>query len=182
MSVADSDAATLSYAGNLPLAWRPLADDEPAQGFEHENLSTLFAVAALEDHRELPNDDGPLQQEILRLHQKVDLLVNMLSSLIRAQAQLPPSRPLQLSARRVIWRGDATPPPLNARILVEIHLHRGLAQPLRLPARVVAAADAGDAEAAFEPLGEAVLAALERHIFLHHRRSIAGARHQSTSR
>lgn len=176
MSGAGHSAAALSYDDHLPLQWLPLGDDDAAQEHEHENLSTLFAVAALEEHRELPAVDGPLHDEIHRLHQKMDLLVNMMSSLIRAQTRLPAAKPLRLSAQRLVWRHGGAAPAAGARILIEVHLHRGLAQPLRLAARV-GVVTAEEAEAVFEPLGEASLTALERHVFLHHRRSIAGARH-----
>lgn len=174
-------AATLSYDDHLPLAWHPLAEDDVSQSHETENLGALCAVAALEEHRELPGEDTPLHAEIHRLHQKMDLLVHMLSSLIRSQVRLPATVPLRLSAQRLVWTPGEVPPTPGARILLELYLHRGLAQPLRLPARVQALGD-GAAEAVFEPLGEASLAALERHVFLHHRRSIAGARHAATQR
>lgn len=167
--------AALSYEDHLPLAWQPLPENDASQLHEHENLGALFAAAALEEHREVGGEEGPLQEEIRRLHQKMDLLVSMMCSLIRAQTLLPEVVSLQLSAQRVIWRHGANPPLPQQRVLVEIYLHRGLAQPLRLPARVVSVAD-GVVDAVFEPLAETSLAALEQHVFLRHRRSIAGAR------
>lgn len=168
-------AAALSYRDHLPLAWHVLAQDDASQVHEHENIGTLFALAALEEHRDLPGEDGPLHEEIHRLHQKMDLLINMMCGLVRAQTPQPPAVALQLSAQRLIWKPQGAAPTVGSRILLEIYLHRGLAQPLRLAACVAAVSD--DAvEAVFEPLGENSLAALERHVFLHHRRSIAGAR------
>lgn len=176
MTATEHQPAALSYDDHLPLAWQALPEGDASQVHEHENLAALFAVAALEEHREIKSEDGPLHEEIHRLHQKMDLLVNMLSSLISAQTQMPPTVPLRLSAQSVVWHHGGAAPAPGLRILVEIYLHRGFAQPLRLPARV-GAVSGSDAEAVFEPLGEASLAALERHVFLRHRRSIAGARH-----
>ena len=169
-------AAALSYRDHLPLAWHALPEGETTPTYEHENLSTLFAVSALEEHRDLPAEDGPLHEEIHRLHQKMDLLVNMMCSLIRTQTPHPPAVALQLSAQRLSWQPQDGPrPDVGMRVLLEIYLHNGMTQPLRLPARVISASDA-EAVAEFEPLAENSLAALERHVFLHHRRSIAGAR------
>jgi hypothetical protein len=168
----------LSYGDHLPLHWRPLAETADAREldrYDADNLGVLHAVAALEEHRELPNEANPLESEINRLHQKVDLLLHLVGNLARGHQQLPAPVTLSLSARGVHWTPLDAGPAAGARILVEIHLHRGIAQPLCLPARVKAAS-AAEIDAEFELPGEACLAALERHVFLHHRRSIADAR------
>ena len=167
----------LSYAGCLPLVWTPLAQPPSAAeilALAAGNLQTLSAVSSVEEHGVVAEEDAPLDREIARLHRKMDVLLEMVSGLLRVQAPQPPSVPLQLSSADLVWLGEAAPAK-PGHGLIDIYLHRSVPQPLRLPALAGARAAEGT-RIVFQGMDEACAAALETHVFLRHRRLVAEAR------
>jgi hypothetical protein len=67
-------------------------------------------------------------------------------------------------------------PQVGAQGIVEIHLRDFLAEPLRLVGSLAKVSAAGEATVRFAPVGEPVADLLERLIFRHHRRHVAGIR------
>lgn len=171
-----SDA--LSYTGTFSLDWTPLSeplDSAILDRYNEDNLRVLAAVALLDEQRTANNsndDVGALDGEIARLHQKMNLLVDLLAFLVSQQVAAAPIRVARLSWRGVAWRDDAA---ITGDGLISLRLHRSVPQPFTWPAHVVPV-NGGQHCACFAPLSEACQAALERHIFLHHRRAIAGQR------
>lgn len=165
----------LSYQDCLPLAWLPQPVSEPnpqVQALCGGNAQVLAAVLAVEEHggrSGTPDEETPIDREVARLHRKLDLLVEMVGSLLSAQTARPSAIPLELSSRELKWLG-ANPPQAGEGV-IEIHLHRSVAHPLRLAAQSL-----GGGRIAFLPMDETTAAALETHVFLHHRRSVAEAR------
>lgn len=166
-----------SYRDRLPLRWVPL----PAlpEGLELERLAeanarVLTAVAMLEEHPKPADEPSATELELQRIHQKLNLLLELLSGLLMAQSPQPAAVPLRLSWRGVSWEAAEAPAP-GSPGLVEIHLSRLLAQPLRWPARIVAGPPA-TVSAEFQPVPDFCQVALERHVFQHHRREVAEAR------
>ena len=172
-----ANAEPLSYAGCLPLAWKPLAQPLAAAeilALAAGNQQTLTAVAAVEGHGAVVEEDAPLDREIARLHRKMDVLLEIVSGLLRVQAPQPPAVPMQLSSQDLVWHGEVAPREAGHGI-VEIYLHRSVLEPLRLPAVAEPRGREGT-RLVFLPLDEPSAAALETHVFLRHRRSIAEAR------
>lgn len=168
----------LSYTDSLPLSWKPLK--QPLTDPERESMCAsgvqlLTAVVAVEEHRSVADEETPLDGELVRVHQKLDLLLELVSGLMRVHAAVPPAAALRLSSCDAIWHGMPDVPAPGSEGILEIYLHRCVAQPLRIAARVSAEA-AGSVRLVFTALDQACSAALERHVFLHHRRSIAEAR------
>jgi len=181
-SLAPPDSGdALSYDSLLPLGWTPLAalpESSELDRFNDDNLRVLTAVALICEQRggTLAVDEGsPLECEVARLHQKMNLLIDLLSFVIGQQSPTPQAVPVRLSWHGVGWRGSAA-----GLGIVRLHLHRSVPQAFQWPARV-ASLVAGELYARFEPLSEPCQAALERHVFLHHRRAIAGTRRPSPS-
>lgn len=168
-----SDA--LSYESLLPLIWTPLAalpDSATLERHHEDNLRVLADVALLDEQRSTGSDEaGMPESELARLHQKMNLLVDLVSFLVSQQAPSAAPQPVRLSWKGIGWRGEGQ----LGDGLVSLRLHRGVPQPFVWPARIVLA-EGGELYARFEPMGEACQAALERHVFLHHRRAIAGGR------
>lgn len=161
----------------LPLRWtaQAFAFDTPAQA---EALRVLATVAVLEEHAKPQAEEaGGIEAEVARLHQKVQLLMEMVGSLVRAQLALPAPVPVRLTASGLRWQSLA-PPEVDSQGLIELWLHPACPEPLRLPARVLAVSAEVPAlvEAAFEGLPEALAGALEKLVFLRHRRELAEAR------
>jgi hypothetical protein len=178
---AGSLGATLETA---PAAVRPLPlrwcaeTPEFDQAALAEALRVLATVAALEEHvRPQGEEAGGLEAEVARLNQKVQLLMEMVGGLVRAQLSLPKAVPVRLTAVGLRWQTE-TPPSLDSRGVIEIWLHPACPEPLRLPARVLAVSGDSPAtvEAAFDELPEVFSGALEKLVFLRHRRELAESR------
>jgi len=117
------------------------------------------------------------EPHLLRLHEKLDSVLEMLGRLMEIHHPVPQPTQVRMSHLGVAWRTDpGKAPAMGEHGVLELHLHPRLMQPMLLPARVCAVEAKGSevaVEAAFDPLPEPVEAALERHIFRRHRRAIS---------
>ncbi len=169
----------ISYRDRLPLRWTPLAalpEGLEAERLAESNLRVLGTVAMLAEHAPAKDDPTPAELEMQRMHLKLNLLLELVGSFLTLQSSRPQPMPLRLSWRGVAWSAGGV--EAGAAGIVEIHLSAALPQPLRLPARIVAA-DGDETVAEFAAMPEFCQAALERHVFLHHRREIAETRQPS---
>lgn len=169
----------LAYDDALPLQWAELS--APIEGVHLErlcesNVSLLAKVAAIEERHRMVGEEGELEQEINRLHAKMDLLLGLVASIARAHLQLPLAVELRLSAESIRWKSIGPAPALGSRIMLSLYLNPCIAEPLRLVA-AIQDSDDGWVEACFEHPGATCYSALEQHVFLHHRRSIAETRY-----
>lgn len=181
-AIAPSDAHSLgdalSYEAALSISWAPLpAPLEPLKrdSLADDNLRVLSAVALLDEQRgsSAGSEDGsPLDAEIVRLNQKLNLLIDLLGFLVNQQAPAADAQRVRLSWQGVVFRGEAAVGDIG---LVSIRLNRSVPQPLVWPARIVHASG-DERHARFEPFSDPVQTALERHVFLHHRRAVAVTR------
>lgn len=168
----------LSYRDRLPLRWVELAtlpSGLEAERLAETNARLLTSVALLEEHFKSSDEPTASELELQRIHHKLNLLLELVGGFLNAQSPRPEPVSLRLSWRGVLWECTAEPPAIGAVGLVEIHPSRILPQALRWPARVVAVSAAGVA-ADFDTVPDFCQAALERHVFQHHRREIAEAR------
>jgi len=175
-SASETMDQVISYRDRLPLRWMPLAalpEGLEAERLAESNLRVLGTVAMLAEHAPSKDDPTPAELEMQRMHLKLNLLLELVGSFLALQSPRPQALPLRLSWRGVTWSAGGA--EAGACGIVEIHLSAALPQPLRLPARIVAAG--GDETVAeFAAMPEFCQAALERHVFLHHRREIAETR------
>ncbi|HZR35206.1 MAG TPA: PilZ domain-containing protein [Nevskia sp.] len=166
----------ISYRDRLPLRWTPLAalpEGLEAERLAESNLRVLSTVAMLAEHAPAKDDPTPAELEMQRMHLKLNLLLELVGGFLTLQSSRPQPLPLRLSWRGVAWSGAAA--EAGAAGIVEIHVSATLPQPLRLPARIVSAG--GDETVAeFAAMPEFCQTALERHVFLHHRREVAETR------
>lgn len=167
-----------SYEAALPLVWTPLA--QPVGTLRRgqlndDNLRVLAAVALLDETRATgagPDDGNALDAEVARLHQKLNLVIDLLGFLVARQGDGGEPSRVRLSWQGV---GFAGVPPMGELGLISLGLHRSVPQPFVWPARIERI-DGEERQARFEPFGDALQAALERHVFLRHRRAVAGSR------
>lgn len=166
------------HAGCEPLA-APLGEQQLA-AMRERNLGVLGTLAAFGERRnDALDDENPLAQELLRLDSKMNVLMAMLEQLLRRDAVLPPRRAVRFNAvgallPRALWPTGA------AAALLRLHFDGCLALPLELSARLMPIAaqecDVDHVFAVFEALDEVTLDAIERLVFRHHRRKVAGKR------
>jgi hypothetical protein len=171
----------LAYEDVLALSWveRPSTfTDAAAQRQAERNARLLLAHEALDEPvgAEKGDDDSPHAAEIARLDFKVNLLLDLVGQLVTANMARPVAVPVRINSCGASWQAVELPPSLGAAGHLQVYLSDALAQPLLLPARIVAVADTGLVRARFELLGDLVAEQLERLVFRRHRRRIAGAR------
>jgi hypothetical protein len=156
----------------MPASW----GDLQLSVMRERNLNVLGTLAVFSERRaDTTDDESPVAQEMLRLDSKLNVLMAMLDQLLQRDATLPPRQPVRFNAigallPRSLW------PANQVHGLLRLHFDGCLALPLELPARLVQERDGYHVFAAFESLDDATGDALERLVFRHHRRKVAGRR------
>ncbi|WP_293388440.1 PilZ domain-containing protein [Nevskia sp.] len=173
----------LSYDAAMPVSWTPLVALPGAvrlEQFNEDNLRVLAAVALLDEQRgsgTAADESSPIDAEIARLNQKLNLVIDLLGFLVSQNAPAAEARRVRLSWQGLVFSGEQ---PLGDIGLVSLRLNRSVPQPLVWPARIVHV-DGDECHARFEAFGDALQTALERHVFLRHRRAIAGIRRTASA-
>lgn len=167
----------LAYEDVLPVGWSARAtgvDSAVAASLSERNVRLLQALAAIEDHgaTDKPDESAP---DLARLDFKINLLLDLVGQLVVANRPRPPPSPIRFNALGAVWQA-AAPPPQGQQGVAEIHLRDFLAEPLRLAGTLTSVSPAGEVTVRFAPVGEPVADLLERLIFRHHRRQVAGIR------
>ncbi|MEJ0007521.1 MAG: PilZ domain-containing protein [Steroidobacteraceae bacterium] len=168
----------LAYEEVLPVTWTPLAgtlDAAVAAGFTERNVRLLQALAAVEDHgvSDKPDESAP---DLTRLDFKINLLLDLVGQLLVANRPRPAPVAIRFNAQGAVWQAPAPLPQAGSQGVAEIHLRDFLAQPLRLVGTLTAVSSEGEVKARFAPVGDSLADLLERLIFRHHRRQVAGFR------
>ncbi|MES0874083.1 PilZ domain-containing protein [Sinimarinibacterium thermocellulolyticum] len=166
----------LGYRDCLPLVLSPLPELCAAQleRWHDQNLRMLQAIAVLDEHHAAVEGGGALEAEIARLHQKLDVALELLGAVLRAGRRDAPPVAVRLSREGLSWPATLPTPPAP-RLLVELGLHPLAPSPLCWPVVPIGTHE-NEVCARFEDMSESLGAALERHVFTRHRRSVAGAR------
>ena len=161
------------HADAQPLAWP--VPESLAQRLAERNAATLATVSALEERRaENTDDDNPVMQELQRLDAKLNALIGMFNRLALPADQLPPRQALRFNVIGAVVPASLL--PSGEGMLLRMHFEACPSLPLELPARIERRFDDARAFVAFVELGDGVAASLERFVFRHHRRKVAGAR------
>jgi hypothetical protein len=168
----------LAYEEVRPVRWAPLTgsvDTAQAASFTERNIRLLQALAAIEDHgvSDKPDEATP---DLMRLDFKINLLLDLVGQLLVANRPQPAAVAIRFNAHGAVWRCAEPLPVAGGQGIVEIHLRDFLAEPLRLLGTLAEVTPEGEATVRFAPVGEPVADLLERLIFRHHRRQVAGNR------
>lgn len=175
----------LGYADALPLGFERLErlpEGAALAGITQENQQVLVADASLDDQRphseKKSDEEHALAEDLQRVEFKVNVLIQLVARLLKQADSLPPVRSLRMYATGLEWLldGEQVLPGVG---IVSLHVSRHFPQPLRLPGRIVG--ERRDVEGiwlrfAFEGLTPSVTELLERLVFRHHRRLVAGTR------
>jgi hypothetical protein len=179
--------SNLAFTGCLPLAWQELPalpNPDELQHQEKTNLHILHTLFALEIHAGDYSDDPSTTasaSELKRLDFKVSLLLEMVGQLFAHQQAIPPERALTLTASELHWRSD-TAPTTNVPLRLELYCNLSYPRPLVLYAHaheIIPIENDYQINATLQQPGEPLQEALERYIFLQHRRAIANQRGNS---
>jgi len=173
----------LMFEESLPVAWTagPLAEGLALARLNADNHQLLGAEASLDEVRVLDalKDESPaLVQELQRLEYKVNILLRLTAELALRNSGLPAPQRVRLTSRGVEWFGDHTP-AVGASGLLAVYINQALPQPVKVPCVVAGERRQENfrvAQLRFSGLSDAVVEMLDKLIFRHHRRLVAGAR------
>jgi len=173
--------AGLAYSDNISIAWRQVQhelDESHLAMVNASNEEFLRAVSVIGDagglreHQE--SGTSAVAQEIVRLDLKMNLLLDLVGTLIYEQLDIPETSPVRLSAQGVDWQGDVPEP--GDTVYLQLYIQRGLPKPLCCYGEVVSTAQeyaGGSARVRFVGLTGAAQSWLEKLMFRHHRREVA---------
>jgi hypothetical protein len=177
----------LVYDERLPLRWELGVPSGAALArLNADNQQLLAAESTLDEARpsDAHKDESPaLVHELQRLEYKLNILLKLTAELAARETPLPQPQRVRLASSGLEWFGG-TAPAVGSAGLAHLYINPALPQPLRLPCTVAGErTDEGArvAQLRFCDLSEAVTSMLEKLIFRHHRRQIAGARLASPS-
>jgi Atypical PilZ domain, cyclic di-GMP receptor len=171
----------------LPVAWTPgaLAEGVQLARLNADNHQLLGAESSLDEvrvHEALKDESPALLHELQRLEYKVNILLRLTAELAMRSSGLPAAERVRMSPRALEWFGDH-PLQSQATGLLSVYINSALPQPLKIPS-VVTGERAIDGVRAtqlrFVGLSDAVVDMLEKLIFRHHRRLVAGAKLATT--
>ncbi len=169
----------LCYRDRLPLRVDPLPqppDELELRHWRDVNFRALAAVATLDErHPHADGGGGSEDADIERLHQKMDLVLDLLGALLRQSRTELAEQAVCLSREGLSWPSVLISPPPGTPVRIELHLHPCAPQPLVWGGEIVGTYQ-NETWARFAPMGDALLTELERFVFTRHRRSVAGAR------
>jgi hypothetical protein len=168
----------LAYEEVLPVHWAPLPgsmDAAVAASFTERNVRLLQALAAIEDHgvADKPDESAP---DLTRLDFKINLLLDLVGQLLVANRPRRAPVAIRFNSQGALWHASAPLPLAGTQGVAEIHLRDFLAEPLRLVGTLTQVGADGEVTVRFAPVGEPLADLLERLIFRHHRRQVAGIR------
>jgi hypothetical protein len=174
----------LIFEDSLPVVWSPgaLPQDAALARLNADNHQLLGAEASLDEvrvHEALKDESPALLHELQRLEFKLNVLLRLTADLARRTSVGPPPRRIKLSAVGLELPGENSL-ALGSTGMLDLYINSTLPQPLKLPAIVVGNCARADGEPAaqmqFSGLSEQVVDLIEKLIFRHHRRLVAGSR------
>ncbi|HEY2465826.1 MAG TPA: PilZ domain-containing protein [Steroidobacteraceae bacterium] len=174
----------LIFEESLPVLWAPgiLAEGPRLARLNADNHQLLGAESSLDEvrvHEALKDESPALLHELQRLEYKVNILLRLTAELALRSSGLPPPERVRMSSRALEWFGEHGA-RAEATGLLSIYINSALPQPLRIPSIVAGEAAIDGAPATrfrFVGLSDSVIDMLEKLIFRHHRRLVAGAKH-----
>ena len=161
----------------------PLAEGAELARINADNLQLLIAEASIEEARanEALKEESPaLLHELQRLEYKLNILLRLTAELTMRQHEMPALRRIRLAAHGLEICGEAAAVGVGG--IAKLYINPSVPQPLLLPCVVVGESVRESqrvAQLQFAGVSAPVGDALEKLIFRHHRRLIAGTRQGS---
>src|ERR1700736_2112055 len=176
----------LIFEESLPVAWSPgaLAEGLLLARLNADNHQLLGAESSLDEvrvHEALKDESPALLHELQRLEYKVNILLRLTPELALRSSGLPAPERVRMSSQGLEWFREHDAPggvTDGATGMLSIYINPALPQPLKIPAVISGQRIIEDTRATqlrFMGLSDAVVDMLEKLIFRHHRRLVAGA-------
>ena len=164
----------------IGFAWSPV-DESPGPQVRNRmntrNDAILRALGMLEEQDESHADDLE-RAELKRLEGKLNLVLELLSELVRERAPGPGQHMVRFSAEGICWRAESPVVP-GTCLLTEWYMQPAWPVALRMHVRTLACMPDGDRHlvcARLEGLSDVVRDWLDKLVFRRHRRLVAQKR------
>lgn len=154
-------------------------DERQQAEMRERNLHILATLDALEERRGDIDEESPLLQELVRIDNKLNVLMDIVTRLLVPDSVLPPRVDIRMNAAGALLPSGLVPAN-GERISLRMHIDALRALPLEFAALRQAGPTPDTVFLAFEPMDDALREALERFVFRHHRRKVAEARQSLT--
>jgi hypothetical protein len=173
----------LIFEEALPVVWTagPLAEGLALARLNADNHQLLGAESSLDEvrvHEALKDESPALVHELQRLEYKVNILLRLTAELSLRNSGLPPAQRIRMTSRALEWFGEQMP-VLGSTGMLALYINSALPQAVKIPCVVAGERLHENVRAVqmrFSGLSEAVVELLEKLIFRHHRRLVAGSR------
>jgi Atypical PilZ domain, cyclic di-GMP receptor len=169
----------LACSDVLPVEWQTLT--QPLNSYslasmEEANILLLQACVAVEENpvRDKNEDLGPVANELARLDFKINLVLQLLGTLVKKHLPTEPVA-VQFNALGATWEPRGVAPMMDAHGVLRIQLRGSLPQTLDLPAEV-SEIDDRSVSVRFTHLSETTRDLIQKFCFLRHRKHIADSR------
>ena len=178
---------SLVFEGAFALRWNELSTMPQQIQSARQNATNetiLRSVSAIEEYRGSMVQDEQLgiEVDIARLDNKLNVLLSMVSELIKQQRDIPEAVPVLLSVQAVEWWSEKEP-VIDENIQLELYINNSYPSPLLLSGKVEMVENLEEGifhvVVSFKGMNEAVIDQFEKFIFRHHRRGVALSRRQN---
>ena len=176
-------ASRIIYEDRLHLACdiRDRAPDErDLADMRERNLHVLTTIDALEERRGDIDEQSPVVQELARIDNKLNVLMDIVTRLLVPDHVLPPRREIRMNAIGAEVDADCLSRQSLPHVLLRVHLDACRALPLEISAKAHPSTSSSNVFLSFDHLDDVVVEALDRFVFRHHRRKVAEARQSLT--
>jgi len=172
----------LAYEDWLPIKWSVARKTVPlaVQAHIHDaNEKFLRRVATLEEEPANVAETHPeLAKELIRLESKVDMVLDMVGTVLAGHLKLPKPTPIRLTAEGISWE-SLKAPPVKSHVALALYMLPNYPYPLTLQGRVASVVKCPGGRrttVVFDAMSEAAQDWLEKTIFRQHRRKVALSR------
>jgi hypothetical protein len=177
----------LIFEDCLPMVWVPgsLLQGPELARLNADNQQLLGAESSLEEarlHEPLKDESAAMVHELQRLEFKLNIVLRLLSDLSLRQNALPVPQRLRLSSAGLEWFAPQAEQTPGSSGILHLYINPALPQALKLQCTIVGEQLANSVrirQFKFVAISEPVVALIEKLIFRHHRRLIAGSRHSA---
>jgi hypothetical protein len=167
----------LEFNGRLPLSVEAPVQVPSAQELVLTNTGNeqlLKTVTLLEEKVDADDDDEVLQ-ELKRQDMKINMLLDMLGTLLIQNNAIPPSRELTLTDSWMRIK-DGSTAHTEGDCCVKLYINAAIPRPLVLYGKLKKDPDPAYVQISFQGMSPSLVNALDKYIFRFHRRMVASSR------
>ena len=167
----------LEFNGKLPLSVESVVQIPSAQELvmiNSGNEQLLRTVMLLEEKVDVDEDDEILL-ELKKQDMKINLLLDMLSTLLVQTNAIPPAREITLTDSWIRIK-DSLTAQLDGDCCVKLYINAAIPRPLVLYGSYSREADTGFMQISFQGMSPSLVNGLDKYIFRFHRRMVANSR------